>query len=129
MNSKTPIVQTVQEDLTKKRFKNGLIVEEVVEGEGDEVCLCETVTVHMRGWTKGGKEIVNTYKRTQPEIFTLGAGGIILGLEQGIPGMKEGGVRRIHIPEDMGFRDAVIAGVPSYSELIFEVELLTINQW
>lgn len=120
----------VQADvICKKEYKNGLIIEELEIGDGDEVAGCDTITMHVRAATEDGREFENTYKKCMPITTTLGLGQCILGFEQGIPGMKVGGRRRLTIPSEIGFKDRIVPGVPSSSVLIFELELLDISEW
>lgn len=59
-----------------------------------------------------------------PLSFTLGAGQVIVGLEQGVNGMKVGGARRIVIPSSLGYGITRNGPIPPFSPLIFEVDLL-----
>jgi len=113
----------------KKKYKNGLIVEDITIGEGDEVTGCDTITIHYTGFIKNGKIIDSTYKRGGPMTFTLGKAAVMLGFEQGIPGMKVGGVRKLTIPADIGFGNRIMPGVPCDSDLVYEIELLDICEW
>jgi peptidylprolyl isomerase len=70
----------------------------------------------------------------QPMPFPQGAGGTIIGFDQGFAGMKVGGQRRIFIPWQMGYgtrtmpdRGADHPGIPAKSDLIFDVELVDVT--
>jgi FKBP-type peptidyl-prolyl cis-trans isomerase FkpA len=57
-------------------------------------------------------------------VFTLGAGQVIPGIEQGVTGMKVGGVRRIVIPSSLGYGAQRTGPIPPFATIVFEVELL-----
>ena len=64
----------------------------------------------------------------QPFSFTIGQGKVIAGWEQGIPGMKVGGKRKLTIPPELGYGAQGAGGViPPNATLVFEVELLGVN--
>ena len=63
-----------------------------------------TVTVHYTGWLTNGKKFDSSVDRGQPISFPLNR--VIKGWQDGIPGMKPGGVRRLKIPANLGYEDA-----------------------
>lgn len=62
-----------------------------------------------------------------PFPFTLGAGQVIRGWDQGIVGMQVGGIRRLVLPPSLGYGSQGSGSIPPNATLIFEVELLTIQ--
>lgn len=67
--------------------------------------------------------------RGQPFQFTLGAGQVIKGWDEGVAGMKVGEKRKLTIPSDLGYGPNGAGGViPPNATLIFDVELLSISQ-
>ncbi len=103
---------------------SGLEVWDAKVGEGDEVKKGATVTVHYTGWLTNGKQFDSSVARGQTISFSLNQ--VIKGWQEGIPGMKPGGVRRLKIPANLGY-GAAGAGrdIPPNSVLIFEVELIS----
>lgn len=62
-----------------------------------------------------------------PFPFTIGAGGVISGIDQGVRGMRQGGRRRIYMPPSMAYGSQGQQGIPPNASLVFEVELTSIQ--
>ena len=62
-----------------------------------------------------------------PFTFTIGQSSVIQGWEQGIPGMMEGGLRRLIVPPSMAYGQIRAGLIPQNATLLFEVELLTVS--
>lgn len=110
-----------------------LQVTDLVNGIGDEALPGLVVVVHYTGWLydplapeQRGKKFDSSRDRYQPFSFPLGAGHVIKGWEQGVPGMRVGGLRRLVIPPSLGYGGRNIDNglIPPFSTLLFEVELL-----
>ena len=108
---------------------NGLKILDVQIGYGREARPGDTIAAHYSGTLENGNKFDSSYDRNQPFSFTIGTGSVIQGWEQGIPGMKEGGKRKLTIPAELGYGDRVAGGgaIPANSTLIFEVELLNVE--
>jgi FKBP-type peptidyl-prolyl cis-trans isomerase len=102
--------------------KNGLEIWDVQVGTGEAIKPGATVTVHYTGWLTNGTVFDSSRKRDEPATFSLNR--VIQGWEEGIPGMKPGGIRRLKIPPELGY-GAKGAGalIPGDSTLIFEIEM------
>lgn len=101
-------------------------IEEIKVGDGAEARAGQTVAVHYTGTLEDGTKFDSSRDRGEPFTFTLGAGQVIKGWDQGVVGMKVGGVRKLTIPAELGYGDRAIGPIPANATLIFEVELLTI---
>ncbi|HET6574973.1 MAG TPA: FKBP-type peptidyl-prolyl cis-trans isomerase [Fimbriiglobus sp.] len=101
---------------------NGLKTWDVTEGTGAEVQPGSTVTIHYRGWLLDGTVFDSSANRGQPSTFDLD--GLIDGWKQGIPGMTEGGTRRLYIPASLAYGAAGRPGIPPNSDLVFEIQLI-----
>ena len=107
----------------------GLKVETLKEGTGDKAAATGSViSVHYVGTLTDGTKFDSSIDRNKPFQFTLGAGQVIKGWDQGLMGMKVGEKRKLTIPSDKAYGDKGITGlIPPKSTLIFEVELLEIK--
>lgn len=105
-----------------------LICDDTQVGTGDEAVAGKQVTVHYTGWLETGEKFDSSRDRMQPFGFLLGDGQVIKGWDEGVVGMKVGGVRRLTIPAAMGYGARGAGGViPPHATLVFEVELLRVS--
>ena len=103
--------------------KSGLEIWDVKEGKGEPVKEGATVVVHYTGWLTDEKatKFDSSVDRGKKAEFPLDK--LIKGWQEGIPGMKPGGVRRLKIPAALAYGDADKGGIPANSVLVFEIEL------
>ena len=107
---------------------SGLIIEDIVTGDGAEAAEGQDVTVHYTGWLTDGKKFDSSKDRDDPFVFPLGGGRVIRGWDEGVQGMKIGGKRKLTIPPALGYGARGAGGViPPDATLVFEVELLAIG--
>jgi FKBP-type peptidyl-prolyl cis-trans isomerase FkpA len=107
---------------------SGLIIEDLVTGDGAEAAAGIEVTVHYTGWLTDGKKFDSSKDRDDPFVFPLGGGRVIRGWDEGVQGMKIGGKRKLTIPPALGYGARGAGGViPPNATLVFEVELLAIG--
>lgn len=105
-----------------------LTASDSVIGTGAEATPGKTVTVNYVGMLSNGQVFDASASHGQPFSFTLGAGQVIKGWDQGIVGMKVGGKRRLIIPADLAYGNQAVGGViPANATLIFDVELLQVQ--
>ena len=112
-----------------------LVKNDTVIGEGREAEPGFMVSVHYTGWLYGenapkhkGEKFDSSVDRGQPFEFSLGAGQVIQGWDQGFAGMKIGGKRTLIIPSEMGYGKRGAGGViPPNAALVFDVELLDVK--
>ena len=104
---------------------SGLVIEEVLDGEGAEAGVGQTVSVHYTGWLTDGTKFDSSKDRNEPFEFPLGARHVIAGWDEGVQGMRIGGTRKLTIPPALGYGARGAGGViPPNATLVFEVELL-----
>jgi FKBP-type peptidyl-prolyl cis-trans isomerase FkpA len=106
---------------------------DVTVGTGAAAAFGSSVTVSYTGWLyepaaadhKG--VIFDTSLGGSPFSFTVGAGQVIRGWDQGVPGMQVGGVRRLVIPSSLAYGGTRRGSIPPYATLVFDIELLSVQ--
>ena len=108
---------------------------ELLVGTGADAAPGRRLTVNYTGWLydpaqpeQKGRQFDTSVGR-QPFAFTLGAGQVIRGWDQGVAGMKVGGRRRLVIPPELAYGSTAAGGgaIPPNSTLVFDVELLDVQ--
>lgn len=67
------------------------------------------------------------FNHVEPFEFTLGAGQVIQGWDEGLVGMKVGEKKTLTVPPEKGYGSRAVGSIPANSTLIFEVELISIK--
>lgn len=107
---------------------SGLKYIDLMVGAGDTAKKGDLVVVHYTGWLVDGKKFDSSLDRRDPFSFTVGAGRVIKGWDEGVQGMNVGGKRKLTIPPDLGYGARGAGGViPPNATLIFDVELLEVR--
>jgi FKBP-type peptidyl-prolyl cis-trans isomerase FkpA len=102
-------------------------------GTGADAVTGSRVTVNYTGWLYNASQPDQKGAQFdssigQPEFsFTLGAGSVIAGWEQGVVGMKVGGLRRLVIPPALAYGAGRNGPIPPNATLVFEIELLNVQ--
>ncbi|MGB2716182.1 MAG: FKBP-type peptidyl-prolyl cis-trans isomerase [Vicinamibacterales bacterium] len=102
-------------------------------GTGADALTGRVVTVNYTGWFYNasapegkGVQFDSSVGQT-PFSFTLGAGQVIRGWEQGVQGMKVGGIRRLVIPPSLAYGQSRYGPIPPNATLVFEIELVEVS--
>ena len=116
-------------DTTKMtRAPAGFWYTDVAVGQGEEAVPGRTVTVHYTGWLPSGKKFDSSRDRGEPFAFTLGAGQVITGWDEGVKGMRPGGRRKLVLPPAMAYGEAgAPPDIPPGATLVFDVEVLKVE--
>ena len=104
------------------RTSSGLYYEDIATGSGDPAAAGHEVEVAYTGWLTDG-----TTFDSGAFSFVLGAGGVVRGFDEGVTGMRVGGIRRIIIPPALGYGSQGSGPVPPDSIMIFRIEVLSIG--
>tara|TARA_B100000614_G_scaffold20842_1_gene16627 strand:- start:68 stop:436 length:369 start_codon:yes stop_codon:yes gene_type:complete len=112
----------------KQTMNNGLVIEDIKIGDGQEVEKFNIVTVNYTGLLEDGTKFDSSLNPGRsPFRFTVGAGQVIKGWDDGLMGMKVGGKRKLTIPPELGYGSRDNGPIPANSTLIFEIDLLGIE--
>jgi FKBP-type peptidyl-prolyl cis-trans isomerase len=107
---------------------SGLQYWDIKVGTGQVAKSGDKVKVHYTGWLTTGKKFDSSVDAHQPFDFTLGAGEVIKGWDEGVAGMKVGGKRQLRIPPELGYGvDGQPPTIPQNATLIFDVQLLAVT--
>ena len=105
--------------------ESGLQYEVMSEGEGAKPVATDVVKVHYKGTLLDGTEFDSSYSRNEPTTFPLNR--VIPGWTEGLQLMPVGSKYKFTIPSDLAYGDRDLGKIPANSTLIFEVELLEIQ--
>ena len=118
MATTTPVVKT----------EDGLGYIDMVTGTGASPQAGDKVHVHYTGYFTDGRKLDSSVDRGKPFTFTLAAGQVIKGWDEGVATMKVGGKRKLIIPASLAWGDRGFGDrVPPGTDVIFDVELLGMN--
>ena len=109
---------------------------DIVKGAGEGISSGQQAVVHYTGWLYNpgapdhkGTQFDSSRTSGRPFRFTIGAGGVIKGWEEGVQGMQPGGQRQLIIPPHLGYGATGAGGgqIPPNATLLFDIELLAIE--
>lgn len=118
-------------NISVKPTASGLYYVEKVRGKGSKAMPGKKVSVHYTGRLVDGTVFDSSLERkpAQPFEFTLGAGQVIPGWDEGIALMNEGGKAILVIPSKLGYGSGGSgATIKPFSPLVFDVELVKVNK-
>lgn len=110
---------------------SALVAKDLIVGEGDTAAEGDTVAVDYVGVLfDGGKEFDSSWGEGKEDFeFTLGAGNVIDGWDQGVAGMKVGGRRQLVIPADLAYGEAgQPPDIPANAALVFDIDLRKVTK-
>ncbi|MEZ4294297.1 MAG: FKBP-type peptidyl-prolyl cis-trans isomerase [Polyangiaceae bacterium] len=105
-----------------------LIKEDVVVGTGAEAKDGDKVWVHYTGRLAKNNKQFDSSVGGEPLDFQIGKGGVIKGWDDGVPGMKVGGKRKLTIPSKLAYgKQGSPPNIPPNATLVFDIELLSVG--
>lgn len=113
------------DDPNLKEIVPGVKYRDIREGNGPPCPHGASVTIHYTGWLVKGTRFDSSREKGIPAKFELK--DLIKGWQEGIPGMKPGGIRKLVISPEMGYGSQQKGSIPANSTLVFEVELFEAN--
>jgi FKBP-type peptidyl-prolyl cis-trans isomerase FkpA len=121
--------RSLMDNITSLQVTDGKV------GTGIAATSGKQVSVHYTGWLydpkaadRHGRKFDSSRDRGEPFTFKLGARQVISGWDQGVAGMKVGGIRTLVIPSDLAYGSrGAGAAIPANSTLVFDVELLDVK--
>lgn len=114
--------------VNQEQSMTSLQMTDEVVGTGAEAVPGKIAVVHYTGTLVDGTKFDSSLDRGTPFEFTLGAGQVIRGWDEGVRGMKVGGTRILTIPPELGYGQGGVPGViPANATLVFKVELLGVK--
>jgi FKBP-type peptidyl-prolyl cis-trans isomerase len=103
-------------------------------GAGTAAATGNLLTVQYTGWLfdasktdSKGLQFDTSLGNTNPFAFTLGAGQVINGWDQGLVGMKVGGLRRLVVPPSLAYGTSRNNSIPPNATLVFDIELVSVQ--
>lgn len=111
-----------------KKTDSGLEYSDIKLGDGNAATKGNQATVHYTGWLTSGKRFDSSAAKNKPFTFTVGARKVIRGWDEGVEGMKTGGIRQLRVPAALGYGPrGHPPRIPQNATLIFEIQLLGIK--
>lgn len=121
--------QPVPETFVAEGDVTELKTETLEAGQGDAAAPGDCLVVKYHGtMAETGEKFDGNFDQPTALQFTVGAGMVIPGWDQGLQGMKVGETRRIIIPSELGYGEAGNSAIPPNTDLVFVVKLLEIKQ-
>lgn len=105
---------------------SGLQYTIIKEGEGRKPKATDRVKCHYEGTLPNGTVFDSSYRRGEPAVFPLN--GVIAGWTEGVQLMSEGAKYRFFIPYNLAYGERGAGqAIPPYAALVFDVELISIE--
>lgn len=122
----TDNLETLTEPVTELQTSQ---VQAATDGNSEQVQPGDSITVNYKGWLASDGTIFDQSFNRGDEGFTFTVGqGVIQGWSEGVVGMRAGEIRRLKIPYEKAYgAEGRPPTIPEEADLIFDVELISIN--
>lgn len=128
-NAKAAGKNFLDENATKEGITvlpSGLQYKVLQQGDGPVAEATDRVKVHYEGRLIDGTVFDSSYKRGEPATFAPSQ--VIKGWTEALTMMPVGSKWQLYIPQELGYGSRQSGPIPAYSTLIFDVEVLGIEQ-
>ena len=122
-NEKEIVDYIAKNKLTAQRTDSGLYYVINEPGDGAQPTANSNVTVVYKGYYSNG----NIFDQSKAAGISIGLNKVILGWTEGIPHFKVGGSGILLVPSHLGYGPFDYSGIPGGSVLIFDVNLISVN--
>jgi FKBP-type peptidyl-prolyl cis-trans isomerase FkpA len=109
------------------RTSSGLYYQDVRLGSAPTAMPGRWVSVLYRGWLADGTLFDQSVDARDPLEFRVGAGTVIKGWDEGVAGMRLGGLRKLVIPPSLGYGHRPTGPIPANSVLVFEIQVVGVR--
>jgi FKBP-type peptidyl-prolyl cis-trans isomerase len=106
-----------------RRTPSGLYIQDIKVGTGATARRTSLVSVRYTGYLADGT-LFDTTGGDKPLSFRLGGNDVIRGWTEGIPGMREGGIRRLVVRPELAYGGRGHGPVPPNATLVFDIQLV-----
>ncbi len=106
---------------------SGLYWKDLVVGSGAGATVGKKVSIHYVGSLPDGTQFDANGPTAAPFQFTIGAGQVIGGFDEGVRGMAVGGKRQLIIPPALAYGNRAVGPIPANSILVFTIDLVAIQ--
>jgi FKBP-type peptidyl-prolyl cis-trans isomerase len=124
---KSVLKGTTLQNFTPLASVSSLKTIDTTPGTGKVVAANDTVTVNYTGALASNGTIFES-SLDSGQTATFGLNQVIKGWTEGIPGMKEGGTRRLIIPAALAYGSTGQGSIPPNADLVFDVTLIKIGK-
>lgn len=111
-------------EIGEAEMPDELVVQTLIEGEGETVELGDSLIAHYTGWVWDGEQFDSSWDRDEASVFSLTEGQLIDGWTQGLAGQTIGSQVLLVIPPELGYGDQEQEAIPAGSTLVFVVDIL-----
>lgn len=110
-----------------KTTETGLQYEVIKMGNGKKPALGDSATVHYTGTFINGEKFDSSVDRGEPFTFMVNFGQVIDGWVEAAQLMPEGSKFKVYIPSELAYGESMRPGMPPYSTLIFDIEMIKVH--
>lgn len=109
-----------------KTTETGLQYEVIKMGNGAKPVLGDSAVVHYTGTFINGEKFDSSVDRGEEFTFLVNFGQVIDGWVEAVQLMPIGSKFKVYLPHDLAYGESMRPGMPPYSTLIFEIEMIRI---